>query len=68
MRTSSRTRTNLIRPVRLLGDALVTEASATGAIDDLELFPDATVRIFPKVTHNALAHHPDVDDAITSWW
>jgi len=53
---------------RLLGDALVTEASATGAIDDLELFPDATVRIFPKVTHNALAHHPDVDDAITSWW
>lgn len=51
-----------------LGDALVTEASATGSLDDLELFPGATTRLFPTVTHNALAHHQDVYDAILDWW
>lgn len=53
---------------RLLGDALVTEASATGSAADRELFPRATTLLFPKVTHNALAHHPDVYDAIAAWW
>ena len=53
---------------RLLGDALVTPASAAGRSDDGDLFAGATVRTFPKVTHNALAHHPDVYDAISDWW
>lgn len=53
---------------RLLGDALVTEPSATGSVAERELFPGATIRMFPKVTHNALAHHPDVFDTIAAWW
>ena len=54
---------------RRIGDTLVTAASATGqADDDIQLFPGATARLFPKLGHNALAHHPDVADAITSWW
>lgn len=53
---------------RRLGDALVTETSATGSIGDLELFPRATTRTFPSITHNALAHHPEVDAAISEWW
>lgn len=53
---------------RRLGDALVTERSATGASSDVELFPGASVRMFPSVTHNALAHHPDVAAAISDWW
>jgi pimeloyl-ACP methyl ester carboxylesterase len=53
---------------RVLGDALVTSASATGRSDDGELLSGATVRMFPKVTHNALAHHPDVYEAIADWW
>lgn len=51
-----------------LGDALVTETSATGALGELELFPRASTRMFPSVTHNALAHHPDVYAAINEWW
>lgn len=53
---------------RRLGDALVTESSATGSLTDLELFPLASTRMFPTVTHNALAHHPDVYQAIADWW
>ncbi len=53
---------------RRLGDALVTSSSAHGVVGDRELFTGATTRIFPKVTHNALAHHPDVDDVIADWW
>jgi hypothetical protein len=53
---------------RRLGDALVTEASATGSSDDFDLFPGATARMFPSVTHNALAHHPEVEAAIADWW
>ncbi len=53
---------------RLLGDALVTSASATGRADDGELFAGPTTRVFPKVRHVALAHHPDVADAIVEWW
>ena len=53
---------------RLLGDALVTPASATGRADDGELFAGPTTHLFPKVTHIALAHHPDVADAIVAWW
>ena len=53
---------------RRIGDALVTSASATGVVDDTELFPGATIGMFPKVTHNALAHNPDVYAAITAWW
>jgi pimeloyl-ACP methyl ester carboxylesterase len=53
---------------RVLGDALVTSSSAAGLAAGRALFPGATVRTFPKVTHNALAHHPDVYDAITEWW
>ncbi|MFP5488183.1 MAG: esterase/lipase family protein [Acidimicrobiia bacterium] len=53
---------------RAIGDALVTHASATGLSDDGELFRGATTRVFPRVGHNRLAHHPDVEDAITAWW
>lgn len=53
---------------KLIGDALVTSSSANGIHDAGELFPGSTTRMFPKVTHNALAHHPDVYRAITNWW
>lgn len=56
---------------RVIGDALVTPSSAAGVVDDAvggELFPRATIRLFPKVTHVALAHHPDVYAAIDAWW
>jgi pimeloyl-ACP methyl ester carboxylesterase len=53
---------------KLIGDALVTSSSATGLTADTELFPGATTRLFPTVTHNALAHHPLVHEAISDWW
>jgi triacylglycerol lipase len=52
----------------LIGDALVTSSSAAGLSGDGELFPGAVTRVFPKVTHNSLAHHPDVYEAIADWW
>ena len=57
-------------PVTLvLGDALVTPSSASGTLDvGAGLFPGATVRMFPKVTHIALANRPEVYDAINRWW
>lgn len=51
-----------------LGDALVTTSSAAGIAGDHELLPRATLHTFPKVTHNVLAHHPDVFEAIRDWW
>lgn len=56
------------RLAKMFGDALVTSASAAGRSADGELLPDATVRSFPKVTHNALAHHADVQRTIGEWW
>jgi triacylglycerol lipase len=56
---------------RMIGDALVTSSSASGALDDPTgggLFPGATVRLFPKTTHLALANRPEVYDAIDHWW
>ncbi|MDJ0768042.1 MAG: alpha/beta hydrolase [Ilumatobacter sp.] len=53
---------------RTLGDALVTTPSAVGASGDGQLFSGATSRMFPTVSHIALAHHPDVYAAITTWW
>ena len=53
---------------KVLGDALVSSSSAAGVGAERELFPDATIAMFPKVTHNALAHHPEVYDTITHWW
>ncbi|MBK9180469.1 MAG: alpha/beta hydrolase [Acidimicrobiales bacterium] len=56
---------------RLLGDSLVTAPSATGELADSrvrELFPDATIRVLPTVTHLALASHPDVYEEIRAWW
>ena len=53
---------------RVMGDALVTSPSASGRSPDGELFPGASARTFPGVTHNALAHHPDVYEAIAAWW
>ena len=53
---------------RVLGDALVTSSSAAGLADHGELFHGATTLMYPKVTHNALAHHPDVYEAIADWW
>ena len=56
---------------RVIGDALVTSSSAAGLVDEAagtELFPGATVQVFPGVNHLALAHHPDVYEAIDAWW
>jgi triacylglycerol lipase len=53
---------------KLIGDALVTSTSASGHSPDGELFRRATTRTFPGITHNALAHHLDVYQAITDWW
>ncbi|HUF99655.1 MAG TPA: alpha/beta fold hydrolase [Ilumatobacter sp.] len=56
---------------RVIGDAMVTEASATGRrhVDSGgDLFPEADHLMFPKITHNALARHPTVHLAIANWW
>jgi pimeloyl-ACP methyl ester carboxylesterase len=53
---------------KLIGDVLVTSTSASGRSSDGELFPRATTQVFPGITHNALAHHPDVYQVITDWW
>jgi hypothetical protein len=56
---------------RIIGDALVTSSSATGSVvgtGGTELLPDATVRLFPGVTHVALANRPEVYAAIDAWW
>ncbi len=53
---------------KLIGDVMVTSTSASGRSSDGELFPRATTRTFPGISHNALAHHPDVFRAITDWW
>ncbi|MGZ4763661.1 MAG: esterase/lipase family protein [Ilumatobacteraceae bacterium] len=54
---------------RLLGDALVTAPSAEGRHgDEPALFPNATVRLCPKIHHIALAHRSEVYDEIAAWW
>jgi pimeloyl-ACP methyl ester carboxylesterase len=53
---------------RKFGDALVSSSSAAGFVEHGELFPGATTRVFPKLTHNALARHNDVYEAIANWW
>jgi triacylglycerol lipase len=55
---------------RLLGDALVTAPSAQGRLgnDEPALFPNATIRLCPKINHIALANRPEVYDEITNWW
>ncbi len=56
---------------RVIGDALVTPSSASGTLGGQSgggLFPGATVRLFPKVTHIALASRPEIYDAIDGWW
>jgi hypothetical protein len=55
---------------RLLGDALVTASSAHGRLgnDEPALFPNATIRLCPKINHIALANRPEVYDEITKWW
>jgi pimeloyl-ACP methyl ester carboxylesterase len=44
----------------LLGDALVRVPSATGGRGEAALFAAGKVRVFPGVSHNALAHHPAI--------
>lgn len=56
------------RVSRLLGDAIVGSDSAAGRSPDGDLFPDADTLVMPRITHNALAHHPDVAAAIAAWW
>jgi triacylglycerol lipase len=56
---------------RVIGDLLVTASSAAGTLGETTgqgLFPGATVRMFPKVTHIALAHRREVYDEIDRWW
>ena len=59
-----------VRVDRLLGDALVTAPSAIGVLGENEpaLFPNAAVRLCPRINHVALANHPVVYDEITRWW
>ncbi len=55
---------------QLVGDSLVTSRSASG-LDEVTgevLFPGATVQVFPKVSHLALANRPEVYDTIHRWW
>jgi triacylglycerol lipase len=56
---------------RIIGDGLVTRSSATGGAHETgcdEVVPGATARVFPKVTHLALASSPEVYAAIDAWW
>jgi len=56
---------------RVIGDMLVTASSASGTLSETTgegLFPGATARLFPKLTHIALAHRPEVYDEIDRWW
>jgi len=55
---------------RVLGDALVTAASAHGLVggDGPALFPVVAVRLCPKTNHIALASRPEVYDEIVEWW
>jgi len=56
---------------RAIGDVMVTPSSASGTLDPAThagLFPGCTVRLFPKLTHLALVHRPEVYDAIDAWW
>ncbi len=56
---------------RVVGDAFVTTSSASGTLDEATghgLFPNSTMRMFPKVTHIALAHRPEVYNEIDRWW
>jgi len=56
---------------RVFGDAFVTASSASGTLSETTgqgLFPGSTVRLFPKVTHMALAHRPEVYDEMDRWW
>jgi len=55
---------------RLLGDALVTAPSVEGRLgtDEPAVFPNATIRLCPKINHIALANRPEVYDEITNWW
>ncbi len=53
---------------RRIGDALVSSSSAAGLVGDRELFPGAATHVFPKLTHNTLAHHPGVYEVIADWW
>jgi hypothetical protein len=54
----------------LLGDALVTAASAAGRPGPAApaLLPDVTVRVCPRINHVALAHRPEVHAEIAGWW
>jgi pimeloyl-ACP methyl ester carboxylesterase len=56
---------------QLLGDALVTPASAEGRLhggSHRSLFSRVTVRSCPKINHIALANRPAVYDEIRDWW
>lgn len=54
---------------RMIGDTLVTPSSAAGILTTgEELFPGSTVRHFPRVTHLALAHRPEIYREIDHWW
>ena len=56
---------------RVLGDALVSAASARGAIagdNAAELLRGSTVRLLPRVSHIALANRPEVYKSILDWW
>lgn len=58
------------RLMTIFGDALVPVPSGTdGACkDDASIaLPPSHVRLFPKMSHIAIAHHPDVYPAIRAW-
>ena len=56
---------------QFIGDGLVTRSSATGRAREARTYnvlPDTTIRVFPKVTHLALASSPEIYAAIDAWW
>jgi pimeloyl-ACP methyl ester carboxylesterase len=56
---------------QVFGDAFVSTPSASGSLGGAAgqgLFPGATVRVFPRMNHVALAHRPEVYAEIDRWW
>lgn len=65
------------RPVRVreidlighsMGGLVLRSACHDGTEDEPALFPNAAVRLCPRINHVALANHPVVYDEITRWW
>jgi pimeloyl-ACP methyl ester carboxylesterase len=65
------------RPVRVreidlighsMGGLVLRCACHYGTEDEPAVFPNAAVRLCPRINHVSLANHPVVYDEITRWW